>query len=86
MQRESYGNYNTNVPLKVFAGNVAHASQCNVEGLTQKVDDLERKMAQQYPLQCTGCPDQKVVCSDANDPKHCKALQFECLKQGCYSG
>ncbi len=84
MSRESYGNYDGSAPHKVFAGEQVSARQCTVQALSQRVDQMEMQMAKEHPLQCNRCPPQDVDCSAASNQSHCRDLQNECIKNGCY--
>jgi hypothetical protein len=81
----SYGNYYSNVPMKVFSGQPNYARA--YFGLEARVSDLEHQMKQDQPPHCNRCPlpHQQACMSLQGDAKQqCLDAQKQCQEMKCY--
>lgn len=81
----SYGNYYSNVPMKVFSGQPNYAKA--YMGLEARVGDLEKQMHQDQPPHCDRCPPARQdachgLSGDAK--KQCMEAQKQCDEMKCY--
>jgi hypothetical protein len=73
-QQRSYGSYDSQIPMKVFAGQPKPVTQEQVEVLQQQIDAMRDP--------CNRCPASKEVCdnmpSDNVHKQHCLEMLAQC--------
>ncbi len=87
----SYGDYNTNIPMKTFAGQPRLATQAEVNCLQMQVNQLEKAMDSEYSSHdkkepCNRCPKSKMECNklqNMQDRNECLQMCAQCDMKGC---
>lgn len=87
--RQNYGDYNTNIPMKTFAGQPAYVTMGQFDRLSNRVEHIEDDIHKNVPhVACGQCPKTMDECKIITDPmkrEHCMASYDACKKKDCYS-
>lgn len=78
---QSYGNYDSNVPMKIFSGQPQYATRAQVGGLAAQVGHLTAEMISIHPEVAKKACHKTLMdldCKYAADSKLCHELQAAC--------
>lgn len=76
MEQRSYGSYQQQQPMKIFAGQPNFATEAQVQNLQNQIDAMA----------CNRCPKSAEQCQnlqDENQKQHCMEMLAQCQAHHC---
>lgn len=81
MSYRSYGDYDSNIPHKTFAGQARYLTQVDLQPIQNRIESLQYQVFNLHPqtFHCiNNCPSD---CSTAKDKALCMSTQKSCVAQ-----